>query len=152
MKKSDLFIGDIRKCINYYSKSESLYYYVFDSTDILFPFSYNRLDIIRKRLFPLSDISYKDVLFKRNAILLRIGHNQFVDLDTVGSVFDIYRAIFYYEIYDYHIDNVIMPTFPYERFSLFVDADTLKPFYPFKVKDEKISVRKLIMEKDKFNL
>lgn len=147
MKKGDLFLGSIRKCINYYSKSESLYYYIFDSRDVLFPFSSSVFDIVKKRIIPSSDIYYEDALFKRNTILLRIGRNQFIDLSMVNSIFDIYKAIFYFELYDYHKDNLIMPIFPYERGSKYVDFQTLQPYFPINSKDEKISIKRLIKEK-----
>lgn len=148
MKKGDLFVGDIRKCVNYYSKSESLYYYIFDFRDTLLPFSSRRFDVIKKRIVPSKDICYEDVLFKKNAILLRLGYNQFIDLDMVNSVFDIYKAIIFFELYDYQVSNIVMPINPYESGSLFVQSSTLRPYFNYSCENEKISIRKILMKKD----
>lgn len=128
MKPEQIFIGDIRKCTKYEEHE------IFESKTYIngVCIGCDRLGYIKK----------DDELFKENAILIKIKKGGYVDLERFNSILDYIRI--YKDIIkdEYMLGGLMMPTSSYGLDSLFVDENSLKPYYN-KEQANNISVRQL---------
>ncbi len=129
MKTDQIFIGDIRKCTKYETHT------TFSSE------TYFGNQCIACDSFGYIDSD--DELYKENAILIKIENGGYVDLDCFKSFLD------YFKIYQditkegYRLGGLMMSTKAHCINSLFVDKESLKPYYVDKQQTKNISVHKL---------
>lgn len=83
-------------------------------------------------------------IFRENAILIKFTDGGYVDLDKLNSFLD-YIGI-YQDVTNYHLRELIMSTSAHYLGSLFVDEESLKPYYDNLEQTKKISVHRLKKE------
>lgn len=82
-------------------------------------------------------------LYKENAVLVKTKNGGYIDLENFNSILD------YLKIYkddaqrDYNLWKTIMPTHSRGSNSLFVDENSLKPYFNSEDKKEEISIYQL---------
>jgi len=128
MKPEQIFTGDIRKCTKYES------HLAFSSE------TYITGECIGSCGFGYID--KEDELFKENAILIKIKNGGYVDLERFNSILDYLRIYGDITKEGYRLGGLMMPTSAYKADCLFVDADSLKPYYSNE-QEKNISVRQL---------
>ena len=129
MNKDQIFIGDIRKCTKYETRTTfSSSMYIGDQYIGCDSFGYTYTD---------------NELYKQNAILIKIKNGGYVDLEKFNSILD------YIKIYKNITKNgfisggLIMPTYAYCINGLYVDEKSLKPYYTDKSQTNNISIHQL---------
>lgn len=129
MKPDKVFIGNIKRCTKYISHSR---------------FTGNVF--IGEECVNLSSFGYiesEDELYKENAVLVKTKNGGYIDLENFNSILD------YLKIYkddaqrDYNLWKTIMPTHSRGNNSLFVDENSLKPYFNSEDKKEEISIYQL---------
>lgn len=128
MKPEQIFIGNIRKCTKY------------DLHTTLQCKTYVNGECIGSDGFGYIDTD--DELFKENAILIKIGKDGYVDLERFNSILDYLRIYKNVTKNGYMLGGLIMSNSSYGLDSLFVDEDSLKPYYNNE-QIKNISVRQL---------
>jgi len=128
MKPEQIFIGNIRKCTKYESHT------TFQSK------TYINGECIGADGFGYVDTD--DELFKENAILIKIEKGGYVDLERFNSILDYIRIYKDITKDGYMLGGLMMSTSSHGLDSLFVDEDSLKPYYNNE-QTKKISVRQL---------
>lgn len=129
MKTDQIFIGDIRKCTKYethttFSGSE----YIGDCCIGCDSFGY---------------IDEDNELYKENAILIKIKNGGYVDLERFNSILDYIKIHQDITKDGYRLGGLMMSTSAHCINSLFVDENSLKPYYADKQQTSDISVRQL---------
>ena len=129
MKTDQIFIGDIRKCTKYNTHTTfSSSMYIGDQCIGCDSFGY---------------VDEDDELYKENAVLVKTKNGGYIDLENFNSILD------YLKIYkddaqrDYNLWKTIMPTHSRGSNSLFVDENSLKPYFNSEDKKEEISIYQL---------
>ena len=129
MNTDKIFLGDIRKCTKYeVQKMYTFSTYINDQCIGCDSFGYVDCD---------------DELFKEKAILIKIENGGYVDLENLNSILDyikIYRDI---KKDGYRLGGLMMSTSPHCVDSLFVDQDSLRPYYAKDQQVTDIPLRKL---------
>lgn len=129
MKPDKVFIGNIKRCTKYISHSR---------------FTGNVF--IGEECVNLSSFGYiesEDELYKENAVLVKTKNGGYIDLENFNSILD------YLKIYkddaqrDYNLWKTIMPAHSRGNNSLFVDENSLKPYFNSEDKKEEISIYQL---------
>lgn len=129
MKPDKVFIGNIKRCTKYISHSR---------------FTGNVF--IGEECVSLNSFGYiesEDELYKENAVLVKTKNGGYIDLENFNSILD------YLKIYkddaqrDYNLWKTIMPTHSRDSNSLFVDENSLKPYFNSEDKKEEISIYQL---------
>ena len=119
MKPDKVFIGNIKRCTKYISHSR---------------FTGNVF--IGEECVNLSSFGYiesEDELYKENAVLVKTKNGGYIDLEIYKD--DVQR--------DYNLWKTIMPTHSRGSNSLFVDENSLKPYFNNEDKKEEISIYQL---------
>ena len=133
MKPDKVFIGNIKRCTKYISHSR---------------FTGNVF--IGEECVNLSSFGYiesEDELYKENAVLVKTKNGGYIDLENFNSILD-YLKIYKDDVQrDYNLWKTIMPTHSRGSNSLFVDENSLKPYFNSEDKKEEISIYQL--EEDK---
>lgn len=115
MKSEQIFIGNIRKCTKYEEhitfQSEICINGISIGCD---SFGYFETD---------------DELYKENAILIKIENGGYVDLERFNSVLDYIRIYKDISKDGFKLGGLMMSTSSHELNSLFVDENSLKPYY-----------------------
>ena len=128
MKSEQIFIGDIRKCTKYERHT-----------------TFETKTYINGQSIGLDGFGYiktEDELFKENAILIKIEKGGYVDLETINSVLDYIRIHKDKTKDGYRLGGLMMSTSSHKLNSLFVDRDSLKPYYSNE-QTKNVSVRQL---------
>ena len=128
MKCDKIFIGDIGKCTTYKKFT---------------PFEPDFVSNPSTTKNTLGYIDIDDELYKENAILLQIADGIFIDLDSFHSFFNYLKI--YKEIHknsEFHLGELIMNTAPTALGDLFIEENSLKPYY-LDIKSNNISIHKL---------
>lgn len=129
MKSEQIFIGNIKKCTKYEEHNTVVgSTYIGDQLICTDSFGY---------------ITKEDELYKENAVLIKIENGGYVDLDRFNSILDYIRIHKSITENGYRLGGLMMPTSAYSRNCLFVDKESLRPYYTDKQQFEDISVRKL---------
>ena len=121
MKTNQFFVGNVMKCKNY----------EFDGFTVDRSFKNDQLKIYSSL--------YDGDLVKENAILIQLNVGEYIDIDNVKSTLELFK------IYKYILKvckkGKILSTSPDHNDMLFIDCDSLKPYYAENQKVEKISLR-----------
>lgn len=129
MKPDKIFIGNIKRCTKYISHSR---------------FTGNVF--IGEECVNLSSFGYiesEDELYKENAVLVKTKNGGYIDLENFNSILD-YLKIYKDDVQrDYNLWKTIMPTHSRGNNSLFVDENSLKPYFNSEDKKEEISIYQL---------
>lgn len=127
MKKHQIFIGDIRKCTKHIMQP-------------LFSFG----DPFGGEIFGYTE--QEDELYKKDAVLIEVTNGAYVDLEVIDSALDMLR-LKKYILKDggWRNNSLMMSTRPTCGDELFVDSDSLKPYYN-KEQDKNVSVKQLKKE------
>ncbi len=129
MKIEQIFIGDIRRCIKYETHTTlSSSSYIGDQCIGCDSFGY---------------IDKDDILYKAQAVLIKIKNGGYVDLERFNSILDYIRIYKDITKDGYRLGGLMMSTSPHCIDSLFVDENSLKPYYADKQQTRDISVRQL---------
>lgn len=129
MKPEQIFIGDIRRCTKYETHTT---------------FSSNTyIDDICIGCDSLGYIEVDDELYKENAILIKIENGGYVDLERFKSILDYIRIYQDITKHGYNLGGLMMSGYAYCIDSLFVDENSLKPYFTDKEQMNNISVRQL---------
>lgn len=75
-------------------------------------------------------------LYKENATLIKIKHGGYIDIDEFKSILDYFDIKRNMEEKGFTLGGIMMPTSAYGVDTLYVDKDSLKPYYD---KTEKIN-------------
>ena len=128
MKTEQIFTGDIRKCTKYerHTSFESKTY----------------INGVCVDCDSFGHIETDDVLYRENAVLIKIQNGGYIDLDTLNSVLDYIKVKKNIKEDGFILGGLILDTSAHCMDSLFVDSESLKPYYNNDKKDN-ISVRKL---------
>ena len=127
MKTEKIYIGNIRRCTSYeehYTRTAS-----------------TCIDDMCIENESLGYINSDDVLYKENAILLKLDNGGFVDLEDLNSLLDILKLKKNSLSKWITLGGSVMITTPYENDCLFVDRNSLRN-YSDEVKSN-VSVYKL---------
>lgn len=115
MKTDKIFWGNIRKCTKYeVHKVFTCSEYINDQCIGSDSFGYVERD---------------DELFKENAILIKIENGGYVDLENLNSILDYIRIYRDIKKDGFRLGGLMMSTSPHCAGSLFVDQDSLTPYY-----------------------
>lgn len=114
MKTDQIFIGDIRRCTKY-EKHITL--------------SSMTANVIRESF---GYIEEDDELYKENAILIKIKNGGYVDLERFNSILDYIKIHKDITKNGYRLGGLMMSTSAHCLDSLFVDEESLKPYYTAK--------------------
>lgn len=129
MKPDKVFRGNIKRCTKYISHSR---------------FTGNVF--IGEECVNLSSFGYiesEDELYKENAVLVKTKNGGYIDLENFNSILD-YLKIYKDDVQrDYNLWKTIMPTHSRSNNSLFVDENSLKPYFNSEDKKEEISIYQL---------
>lgn len=126
MKKENIFVGEIRKCIDYESYlKHGENYYIAD---------FELKSKTSKIEFGTSISTYK--IIKENAILIKINDDRYIWLDTVLNPID---ALFV----DLGFNFDSLDTKPTEKNMVYVSSSSLKSYYDKEEQNQKIRVKKL---------
>ena len=137
MKTDQIFIGDIRKCTKYETHTTfSSSTYIGDQCIGCDSFGY---------------IDKDDELYKENAVLIKIKNGGYVDLERFNSILDYIRIYRDITKDGYRLGGVMMSTSAHCIDSLFVDEESLKPYYTDKQQTDDISVHQLKKQVKKSN-
>ena len=121
MKTNQFFVGNVVKCKNYESNV-----FTVDRS-----FKNDQLKIYSSL--------YDGDLVKENAILIQLNVGEYIDIDNVKSTLELFK------IYKYILKvckkGKILSTSPDHNDMLYIDCDSLKPYYAENQKVEKISLR-----------
>lgn len=129
MKTDQIFIGDIKKCTKYETHTTfSTYSYFGDQCIGGGSVGY---------------IEEETELYKKNAILIKVRDNRYVDLEQLNSILNYIKIFLHMVDKSQYLGELIMPTCAYYKNSLFVDEKSLKPYYNDNLQISDISVRKL---------
>lgn len=132
MKTGQIFIGDIRKCTKYEAHN------IFSSSFFIGD------ECIGSDAFGYIDLESE--IYKENAILIKIENGGYVDLERFNSILDYIRIYKDIRKDGYMLGGLMMPTSANNINSLFVDEESLKPYYTTKKIPKNISLRKLKKE------
>ena len=127
MKKDQIFIGDIKKCTKH------------DEHTILSiegPFGGD--------FFGYTEVESE--LYKKDAILVKVTNHGYVDLEDLNSALDMLRVKKYITKSGWINNSWIMSTSPNYVDDLFVDSNSIRPYYKNE-NSEKISIKQLKKEK-----
>lgn len=129
MKTDQIFIGNIKKCTKYEPHA------VFCSSTY----------INGKRIVSdfFGGIESEDEIYKENAVLLKIKNGGYVDLERFNSILDYIRIYKDIDKDGYRLGGLMMSTTPLWVNCLFVDENSLKPYYDDKQQSSNISVHQL---------
>lgn len=128
MKPEQIFVGNIRKCTKYEE------YTTFSSS------MYNGNECVIRD--SIGTIATDDEIYKKQAILIKMKNGGYVDLERLNSILDsmkVYRDI---TKDGYRLGGLIMSTSAYCMGCLFVEEESLKPYYNYSNKQQ-ISVYQL---------
>ena len=114
MKTDQIFIGDIRRCTKY-EKHITLS---------------SMIANIGRESFGY--IEEDDELYKENAILIKIKNGGYVDLERFNSILDYIKIHKDITKNGYRLGGLMMSTSAHCLDSLFVDEESLKPYYTAK--------------------
>ena len=118
MKTDQIFIGNIKKCTKYDYRSQGYG-------------DWNTSPAVDSKLY------------KQNAVLIKVENGGYVDLEKLNSLLDYIKI--YKDITEngYRLGGLMRSIRPHCVDCLFVDLDSLKPYYSDKQKKEKTSVHQL---------
>lgn len=126
MDKNQIFIGTIRKCTQYE----------------MHPMFENRT-YFGDQCIGFDCLGYtttSDEVYKENAILIKLKNGFYVDLNQLDSILDCIKI---YRPDRYRLGGLAMSTSADHVGSLFVDTDSLKPYYEGKQNSNHVSVYQL---------
>lgn len=127
MKSNQIFIGNIKKCVKYEEHTMLGVNTVIDDCSI----GYDRFGYVEE----------KSELYKENAILIKNKNGGYIDIERLNSVLDLIKISHDVTKNGYRLGGLIMSTIPHSVNCLYVDKESLKPY--FKDKEKNISVRQL---------
>jgi len=129
MKPEQIFIGNIRRCTKYENHT-----------------TFSSSTYIGGQCIGCDSFGYiekEDELYKENAVLIKVEHGGYVDLEKLNSILD------YIKIYSditkdgYRLGGLMMSTSAHCINSLFIDEKSLKPYFTDKQQSDNITLRKL---------
>ena len=125
MKTNQFFVGNVMKCKNYESNV-----LVEDKS-----FKGDQLEFYSS----LGYCDYDGDLVKENAILIQLNVGQYVDIDNVKSTLEFFKI--YKNILKAYNEGKVLSISPDHNDMLYIDCDSLKPYYAENQKVKKISLR-----------
>lgn len=137
MKSENFFVGDIKQCTKH--ENHTMFSSEIFVGDVCIggdEFGY---------------IEMEDKPYKKDAILLKVCEGGYVDIEELNSALDylkVYRSI---TKDGFYLGNLIMSTSAHREGCLFVDNETLKPYFENPKEIGSISVRRLKKEEAKKN-
>ncbi len=132
MDSKQIFIGNIKKCTKYdISTTFSSETYIGEQCISCDSFGY---------------IQEESEIAKENAVLIRVAKSRYVDIDSYRSAVDYFKVRQSLTGTRMNMDGIVMSTSPYHVGCLFVDEDSLQPYYTEEQDPKNISVRKLKKE------
>lgn len=130
MNSSQIFVGNIKKCTKYEVHSTfSSETFIGDTCIGSDSFEY---------------IEEESEIEKEQAVLIKVRNGAYVDLDSYRTALDYFKVRQSLTENGFRLNGLIMSTSPHCKGSLFVDSDTLRPYYTGEKKN--VSVRKLKKE------
>ena len=127
MKTDRIFIGNIKMCTKYeFSNIISNNDYIDDKCIGSASFGY---------------IDYEDKVVKENAILIKLKDCFYVDVENLNSFLD--YILISGVIINPILTNLVISTFASRKNQLFVDKESLKPYYDKEEKIDNISLKTL---------
>ncbi len=129
MKTDQIFIGNINKCTKYISHTTfSSETFIGDQCISSDSFGY---------------IEKEAEIYKENAILIKLKNGGYVDLENLNTVLDYLKVAKTFTKGGFYLGGIVLSTFAYNEGSLFVDSNSLVPYYAETKKNENISTRQL---------
>ena len=129
MKPEQIFIGNIKKCTKYEEHT------TFSSS------MYIGNQCICCDSF--GTIAVDDEIYKENAVLIKIKNGGYVDLERLNSLLDYIKIHQDITKNGYRLGGLMMSTSAHCIDSLFVDEESLKPYYTDEQQIGNISVHQL---------
>lgn len=137
MRQKQVFIGNIKKCTKYINHSR-----------------FNEIVYIGDKCINLNSFGYvetEDEVYKENVLLVKIKNGGYIDLENFNSILD-YIKIYKDNLKEgYALWKTIIPAYPREINSLFVDEKSLKPYFNKNKEQTDISLYKLSKKYKKEN-
>lgn len=128
MKPEQIFIGNIKQCTKYeMHKILSSSFYIGNQCIGCDTFGHIDMD---------------DELYKKDAILIKLKHGGYVDVENINSILDHIKIRRYITKDGFRLGGLIISTKAHYINSLLVDEDSLKPYYDNNQR-KNISVRQL---------
>jgi hypothetical protein len=124
-----MFIGDIKKCVEYHLKSSNL-----SKENDNIGFGYCRSEVVKK-----------------HAILLKVAENKYIDFDYFTCCKD-YKDIVKCVSSNTPLDDIILCTFATHREGLFVDTGSLKSVYEIEQVPDKFFNKSFVQAAKRSNM
>ncbi len=119
MKTNQFFVGNIMKCKNYEEHN------TFESN------------------YDAFYIDYDEDLVKEKAILIKLNVNNcmnyYIDIESINSILDLFKV--YKNFLKAYNEGKILSIYPEYSDMLFIDSESLKPYYAENQKVKKTSLR-----------
>jgi len=129
MKTDQIFIGNINKCTKYVDHvTFSGKTFIGDECICSDSFGY---------------VEKQDVVYKENAILIKLKNGGYVDLEKLNSIFDHLKVLNATTKDGFYLGGIIMSTSAHCEDCLFVDSKSLVPYYTENKNNSNISARQL---------
>lgn len=137
MKPEKFFVGDIKECTKYENHSTfNSQLYVGDVCIGGDSFGY---------------VKVEDDIYKKDAVLLKVCEGGYVDIENLNSVLDYLKVYKKITKDGFYLGNIIMSTSAHCEGSLFVDSETIRPYFENPKEIGNISVRRLKKDNKKEN-
>ena len=137
MKPEKFFVGDIKECTKYENHS------IFNSK------IYIGDVCIGGDSFGFVEV--EDKVYKKDAILLNVCEGGYVDIENLNSVLDYLKVYKKITKDGFYLGNIIMSTSAHCENCLFVDSETIRPYFENPKEIGNISVRRLKKDNKKEN-
>jgi len=129
MKTNQIFRGDIKICTSY------------ETYTSIVSEAYIGDQCIGRDC--LGHIELDSEFYKRNAILLRIRRDKYVDLNRIASILDYIKIYLESRRKGFYLEDLAISTRPWSKGSLFVDEKSLKPYFDNMKQVSDISILRL---------
>lgn len=137
MKANNIYYGNIMKC--------DVKQHILDSTYNTFLTNVNKKNFSIDKNGRTIYTEYRPIPYKSNVILIKIGTDKFIALPDIENELDYFKILI--SNIKLNLDlNLILTTKPRNRYSLYVDEKTLKPYYKNCTKQQKVKVKQLKLD------
>lgn len=125
MKTNQFFVGNVMKCKNY-----EFHVLAEDKS-----FKDDQLE----SYLSLGYSSYDGDLVKEKAILIKLNVGQYIDIDNVKSTLELFKI--YKNVLKAYEEGKVLSTTPDHNDMIYIDFNSVKPYYAENQKVKKISLR-----------
>lgn len=94
----------------------------------------------------IGSIKVDSEIYKKAVILIKMNEFGYVDAEKIKTIFDYFYAQSFLRENGYHGGGLVMGTMPCFEGELFVDSDTLQPYFQELDQPKDVSIRRLRQE------